>query len=271
LVDSIIREAQQFIEDERKSALASKSLTDTAVNAEVLRLREQNALLIQLLETEKVNAERAKDELLQRVSGLLGEFTAERDRSLRETFKVVRDGNEAAGQNMSEFAEAHAVVINEVTGRGKTWSESLEKRAGEAKRTRDGTLKVIVSRQPHRIILTVASQTLASSHSTVKDGVNSLRGQVSSSMTSYSTDLHRSTQALNSTCAGGEIAHAFSIIQIIENRLQHTIGLIERNAQDWMPLIKWRQRRKPAIGHSSKAWLPRRRTLVRPWAKLSQR
>ncbi|EIN07350.1 kinesin-domain-containing protein [Punctularia strigosozonata HHB-11173 SS5] len=185
LIDTIIREAQQFIEDERKSALAAKNMTDTVVNAEVLRLREQNALLVQLLDTQKVDAERARDDLLQRVSGLLGEFTAERDRSLRETFKVIHDSNDVAEQNMSEFTQAHSKGIAQMTERGKTWSESLEKRSGEGKRTRDGVLKSLVA-----------------SHSAVKDGAAAIRDQVSASVASYSTDIQRSTQALNTACAG---------------------------------------------------------------------
>ncbi|KAJ7856859.1 P-loop containing nucleoside triphosphate hydrolase protein [Mycena olivaceomarginata] len=82
LVENVVREACSFVEAERDSVVEAKMLASNAAAAEMSRLRNQNELLTRMLEDEKLRGEKAKDELLQRVSGLLGEFTKERDRGL---------------------------------------------------------------------------------------------------------------------------------------------------------------------------------------------
>ena len=76
----------EYIGAERKSLQEAKTLAKTTADTEVVRLQQQNTLLARLLEQEKQSADRARDELIQRVSVLLGDFTAERNRSLKESF-----------------------------------------------------------------------------------------------------------------------------------------------------------------------------------------
>lgn len=145
-MDAIIREAHAYVEAERTSALEAKSLVNSAASAEITRLQEQNALLTRLLEAEKTKGERAKDELLQRVSGLIGDFTAARDRSLREAMGVVQEGNREAAGSMQSFDSAHGKAIDGMVMRGSDVAMTLDKRGGESKRTRDGAFKVSSAR-----------------------------------------------------------------------------------------------------------------------------
>lgn len=57
-------------------------------------LKNQNKVLSRLLQLERTRAERARSELVQRISGLLGDFVEERDRGLREA--IVEIQNNAA-------------------------------------------------------------------------------------------------------------------------------------------------------------------------------
>jgi kinesin family member 11 len=139
LIDTIINNTRAYVDSERESVLQAKALT---ANAEIARLRGQNAILTKLLESEKIKAERTKDELIQRVSNLLGEFTFARDRSLREVVSNVQAQNAKAEAEMQQFGTAHGEMMDEIMARGGESAVSMETRGTEGKRTRDGALKV---------------------------------------------------------------------------------------------------------------------------------
>lgn len=142
IVDTVVREAQTYVSSERKQLQEAKAMADNTTNAEILRLQQQNAHLTRMLEAEKAEADRAKDELIKRISGLLGDFTAERDRSLREAFSAMTESNTAAEREMIQLSQEHGKQLEDVVGRGKQWSLDLEKRGVEGKRARDGGIKV---------------------------------------------------------------------------------------------------------------------------------
>lgn len=142
LMESVIREAREYVEAERESVQDAKTLATMTAGDEIARLRQQNAILLRMLETEKTKADKAKDELIQRISGLLGEFIWERDRSLREAVGVVRNGDEEAEGRIGAFAGRHEEIMDEMQSRGTTVGTNLQRKAGEGKRTRDGAYKV---------------------------------------------------------------------------------------------------------------------------------
>ncbi|KII88479.1 hypothetical protein PLICRDRAFT_161615 [Plicaturopsis crispa FD-325 SS-3] len=191
LVDAVIREAHAYVEAERASALEAKSLVNSAASAEITRLQEQNTLLTRLLEAEKTKGERAKDELLQRVSGLIGDFTAARDRSLREAMGVVQEGNREAAGSMQSFDSAHGKAIDGMVMRGSDVAMTLDKRGGESKRTRDGAIKA-----------------LSSSKTSFHDSLSNIQKSVSGSLSTYSDEMQKQTQTMNVTCTGAFDRHA---------------------------------------------------------------
>lgn len=102
LVESLTPKAREYVEAERKSILHAKSLTSNATAAEIAHLKDQNAQFARLLDAEKAKGERAKNDLIQRVSGLLGEFTAARDKGLRDAVGLVQDRNTTAEIGLRE-------------------------------------------------------------------------------------------------------------------------------------------------------------------------
>lgn len=122
--------------------LDAKAVSDEVTSAEIGRLQEQNALLARLLESERLKSDKAKDKLISRISGLLGDFTAERDRSLRDAFEEMRSRNVTGEGEMEKCGNENGERIVNVIRAGEDWGGSLTRRGGEAKRLRDGAFKV---------------------------------------------------------------------------------------------------------------------------------
>jgi kinesin family protein 11 len=111
---------------------------------EMAHLQAQNALLVQIVEAEKMKSARANDELVEHISGLLGDLVASRDRELREAFGAVAKANTKHEEEFSKFGQRHERMMNDVAARGSETTTSMERRGTEGKRTRDGALKVSV-------------------------------------------------------------------------------------------------------------------------------
>lgn len=122
--------------------LDAKALSDEVTSAEISRLQEQNTLLVRLLESERLKSEKAKDQLISRISGLLGDFTAERDRSLRDAFEEMHNRNVIGEGEMEKCGNENGERIVNVIRAGEDWGSSLTRRGGESKRLRDGAFKV---------------------------------------------------------------------------------------------------------------------------------
>lgn len=144
LLDSAVTQAIELVKADGESALQAKSLVDDMSKAENTALQEQNALLVRMIEAEKVKSAKATEVLVQRISGLLGEFVASRDRELREACSTVVSANAKHEEEFNEFGQRHDKLMNEVAVRGSEAMTSFERRGTEGKRTRDGALKVRV-------------------------------------------------------------------------------------------------------------------------------
>ncbi|PSR74150.1 hypothetical protein PHLCEN_2v10106 [Hermanssonia centrifuga] len=178
ITETILQEIQDYIVSERKSLQEAKALGDSTSNAEIARLQQQNALLTSLLESERIQSDRAKEELVTRITSLLGNFTAERDRRLRETFSEMTESNATAEAGMKKLGKDQGQRLEAVIGKGREWGGALEKRAGEGKRLRDGGFKAI--------------QSTASS---IRDNLSKVRESVSGSIPVFSGELQQRLQA----------------------------------------------------------------------------
>ncbi|KAJ7798367.1 P-loop containing nucleoside triphosphate hydrolase protein [Mycena olivaceomarginata] len=145
MVENVEREARAFVEMERESVGEAKVLAANTAAAEMTRLRNQNEMLTRMLEEERLRGEKAKDELRQRVSGLLGEFTKERDRGLREAVASVQAANFKAVEGMKAFEGKHSEIAEGMKAKGKEVARGVERWGGDAKRMRDGALKSLNS------------------------------------------------------------------------------------------------------------------------------
>ena len=142
LTEAIKQEALDFIATERKTLQEAKALADNTTNTEILRLKQQNALLTRLLETERIEAKRSADALLERIAGLLEDYTSERDRSLRGTFSEMTESNAAAEHEMQQLGQIQGQQLDAAVARGSAWSQHLTKRGIQGKRLRDEGIEV---------------------------------------------------------------------------------------------------------------------------------
>ncbi|OCH94988.1 kinesin-domain-containing protein [Obba rivulosa] len=186
LAETVIREAQDYVITERQSLQEARTLADSATDAEMARLQEQNTLLFHLLEAEKQKTEHARDELMKRISVLLGDFTSERDRSLREAFSEIRDSNAAAQQEMTRLGVEQGQHLETVMTHGAEWGTRLENRANECKKTRDAGVK-----------------TLHAARTTVRDGLSAVQQSVANSVVLFSSATHKRTRQFSATCSEG--------------------------------------------------------------------
>ncbi|KAF8208433.1 hypothetical protein K438DRAFT_2068028 [Mycena galopus ATCC 62051] len=170
-VESVVREACAFVDSERALVTETKELAASTSAAEITRLRTQNQLLARMLEEERLRGDKAKDELLQRVSGLLGEFTKERDRGLREAVGIVQAANVKAEEGMKVFEREHGDLAEAMEVKGKEVARGVEKWGADAKRTRDGALSK-----------TQLSSELASLQYTVSGSIQSYSAEVQTQM-----------------------------------------------------------------------------------------
>ena len=85
-----MRQATNDIARESQAISEVKILANTAASEEIARLKQQNEELSRLLDRGRVDAEKAKDELVKRVSGLLADFLNERQVFLRTTIEDVQ-------------------------------------------------------------------------------------------------------------------------------------------------------------------------------------
>ena len=142
LIDAVIHEARDHIDADIKIARTAETLTSESCSNEIARLRQQNETLVTLLERERVKADNAKDELVRRLSVFLGDFTVERDRSLREAFGAIENANQKRESETVLFSEQHGKLMEQIQKDGTEVQGQLQRRSGEGKRTRDGAFKV---------------------------------------------------------------------------------------------------------------------------------
>lgn len=190
LVDTAVNQAIDFAKADGELMAQANSLVDDMTRAEITRLEEQNTLLVQLAEAEKARSAKASDVLVQRISGLLGEFIASRDRELREACGVIVNANAKHEEEFSEFGQRHEQLTNEVAVRGSEAITSFERRGTEGKRTRDGALK------------TIGSVQLA-----LKDGLLATHNSITTATTTYTGELQRQSQTFQTSFGAGLDRH----------------------------------------------------------------
>lgn len=136
VMDKVTKGARSTLEMERKAADRRSELVSHSTRLEVARLKEQNAQLTELLESEKRNAMKARDNLIKRVSSLLVDFTEERDRNLREVVSGMQESNTQAAENVETFVKKHDVLMSETGAHNRAWSTSLDKAATEGEKAK---------------------------------------------------------------------------------------------------------------------------------------
>ncbi|KAF8274997.1 P-loop containing nucleoside triphosphate hydrolase protein [Lactarius quietus] len=182
LVQSVIQETHKHMVAERERNAEAKSTAESQAEEQICRLKDQNAQLTRLLQHEKLKSERMKNELVERVSGLLNEYVADRDKSLEEAVVAIKEENSQAESMLNRFTDEYSQKVDDVMKRNQELYTDIEKKSDQCKRLRDGAVKSLSS---------VSNITL--------EGVSSMQNLVSTSLSTYSAEITRQIHLLNST------------------------------------------------------------------------
>jgi kinesin family protein 11 len=128
---------------ERERNAEAKSMAENQAEEQIRRLKDQNAQLTRLLQHEKLKSERMKNELVERVSGLLNEYVADRDKSLEETVVAIKEKNSQAEGMLNGFTDEYSRKVDDVMKRNQELCTLIEKKGDQCKRLRDGAVKVM--------------------------------------------------------------------------------------------------------------------------------
>lgn len=138
----IVQESQNYLEREQTVMLEANTLVNKAAAEEISHLRHQNDALTQVLARERICSARAKDDLLQRISGLLNEFTKERDLQLREAVELMQSRNAESEGAMSSFSSNHTSMWKDIESSSNAMESTLQRNRQHLKRARDYTFEV---------------------------------------------------------------------------------------------------------------------------------
>jgi len=92
-IEKISQKIQVYLNTELSALDEIQALAKNLVAKEMSSLQRQNEILAKMLLEERKNGEKAKNDLLQRVSGLLGDFMQKRDDSLKESIGNLQRSN----------------------------------------------------------------------------------------------------------------------------------------------------------------------------------
>ncbi|KAF9075277.1 P-loop containing nucleoside triphosphate hydrolase protein [Rhodocollybia butyracea] len=143
ILENVLQESAKFFEREQAALLKARSLVQQSTDSEIERLREQNLALLALVDHQKLDAKKAKDNLLQRVSGLLENFVNEQDRGLREAVSSMQNANVASGEEMKALNQRHGQTVESLDQDRASVVAVSDQARSDAKRTRDGSLKAV--------------------------------------------------------------------------------------------------------------------------------
>ncbi|KAF8163321.1 P-loop containing nucleoside triphosphate hydrolase protein [Crassisporium funariophilum] len=193
LVEGTLRETQKFLTDEHSALTEMKTLTEAAASQETLHLKRQNNALAQMLVNERKSAEKAKDELIQRVSGLLGDYTQKRDESLRECVGSLQRSNTEVEDLLTSTLERQSEVLGDMAIQNKDLREEIR---GSSKQGLD--------------IKTNSAKVSAETVQVIKTGVEDVQSTVSHSISSYSSSANKRTRAMADHSASAFDEHSRS-------------------------------------------------------------
>jgi kinesin family protein 11 len=93
LVEAIEQQVHTYLRNEQEALSEVQTLAEKMMTREMAHLKRQNELLAQMLVNERKQAEKAKADIVQRVSGMLGEFMQKRDDHLKESIGNLQESN----------------------------------------------------------------------------------------------------------------------------------------------------------------------------------
>ncbi|KAJ2931380.1 hypothetical protein H1R20_g5745, partial [Candolleomyces eurysporus] len=142
-LDNIVRQAKNFVQEQRQLLAEMKEYSDSQAASEIARLKKQNQMLNQMVANERNRANAAKDDLVQRVTGLLDTFLQERDESLKSAAKEFQRENDSLANVTKAETAKHAKTCDAAGARIEAFDGTLQQGVRENKRKREEFSKTI--------------------------------------------------------------------------------------------------------------------------------
>lgn len=208
------------------------------MQVEINRLQEQNARLSTLLESERRNAKRSRDDMIKKVSSLLVDFSEERDRTLREAVHGVKESNEITMQALTTQRDDHSEGVDAAVARGQVFSDALDAMSEGKEEARIQAISVSLSYVCSGTWGADHAQSLHGAQSSLQDGVRKIQGATTSSLRSHGDDMTKQAHALGSYSKGKlDLA---GVVQLLIFPMQCLIVNKVLNARGWRRRINFR-------------------------------
>lgn len=173
-LEEIVRKARQYLAEQRDILAEMKQSADQQSSSEVARLKEENEWLSSIVNEERKKAEASKDQLIHRISGLLGSFLQERDASLRAAVEDVKESHNAEAEESQAYYSQQDKRMLGLGDKSQIFESTVQMSSREGKRKREAIDEVCcsslspmlganVSNRPFVIPIKLSTQVWASS------------------------------------------------------------------------------------------------------------
>ncbi len=125
MLDVVLDGAIEQTGVELRAALALKDQAIKAAEAQALVLQQQNERLTTLLQAERDNSAKLRDNLIAQIGGLLSGFTAAQDQSLSQAVATVQKENEVGTVALSAFVGSYSNGFAVSTQRSEQYTGDL--------------------------------------------------------------------------------------------------------------------------------------------------
>ena len=130
------------MEAEKKHWERENELLARGTQNEIARLKKQNAHLSEMLEAERKESHKARDNLLKRITTMLSDYSEGRDKGLRNIVSNAQNENLAVLTGIQSLYDGHNQIMNESSTSNRLLGASVEKGAIESGHARLSAEKV---------------------------------------------------------------------------------------------------------------------------------
>jgi len=142
-----------------------------------------------MLEREQIESERARGDLVKRVSGMLEDYTRARDTNLRKAFSAMQEATATSERQWEQLGQEHGAKLDAHVEEGKDTAALIQRRRQDGKRKREDGAKVRTTATGVGLPLTRFSQAISSIAHSFEQGLASVQASTSSSFTAQGTEM----------------------------------------------------------------------------------
>ena len=194
---SSVNDTLAFIESQKSTLQEIRSSSSSTLTQEIERLKSQNQLLAELLVNERKVAETAKDELVARITSMLGDFVQKRNESLRFSVSNLQQSNQDVETLLEATCSKQVKSIDAAAQQGVEFQSTLAAKIKEDDDAADQAYEV----RPvfwSRILL-ISLQASSQVANAIESGLSQMRKTVSGSVATHTTWVQQRSQAMGET------------------------------------------------------------------------